>query len=160
MRLDEQEVLSKVTKFLFPFIVTFGVYVVTHGEIGPGGGFQGGVIIAAAYILYALVFGLASARRMLPRKLNDVLCAVGVLIYAGVGVATLLLGGTFLEYDRLIPGNPAGAQALGMTLVEIGVGLTVATVMISLFGEMADRGRDRPEPDDPAPESTPGGRPR
>lgn len=138
MNLAEQDVLRKLTKILFPFIIVFGIYVITHGELGPGGGFQGGVIVASSYILYALVFGLEEARRLVPRWVTDTLSAGGVLLYAGVGVATLLLGGTFLDYDRLNPAHPAHGQTLGMVLIELGVGLTVATVMVALFSEMVE----------------------
>ena len=135
--LREQAVLAQTTKLLIPFIVLYGMYVITHGEIGPGGGFQGGVILAAAYILYALVFGSDAARQNLPQRWTDRIAALGVLLYAGVGVATMLLGGSFLDYHRLGE-HPQHAQELGMTLVEAGVGLTVASVMITLFSEVAE----------------------
>jgi len=107
---------------------------------GGGGGFQGGVIIAAAYILTALVFGLKRARRLMPRWWSDRLPGVGVLIYAGVGVATMLLGGGFLAYDQLAPDpeHTAVGQTIGMTVIELGVGLTVASVMVTVFTEMVE----------------------
>ena len=143
MKLHEQDVLRQVSLVLAPFIVVFGLYVITHGEVGPGGGFQGGVIIAAAYILYALVFGQAQAREVVSRRLTDTGAAVGVALYAGVGVIPLLRGGEFLAYDWLDPsfagvGHSGGAQAWGMTLVELGVGLTVASVMVTIFSEIAE----------------------
>ena len=97
MKLHQQVVLRNVSKVLYPFIVVFGIYVIMLGELGPGGGFQGGVIIAAAFILYGLVGGMDQLRRVVPRRLSDACSALGVLIYAGVGVATLLLGGGFLD---------------------------------------------------------------
>ena len=112
--------------------------MVTHGELGPGGGFQGGVIVAAGYLLTALVFGLGRARSLMPQAVSDVLPGVGVLLYAGVGLLTMALGGLFLDYDRLAPAHPAHGQTLGMTLVELGVGVTVAAVMITVFNEMVD----------------------
>jgi multicomponent Na+:H+ antiporter subunit B len=116
--------------------IVFGVYVITHGELGPGGGFQGGVIVAAAYILCALVFGLERAQSLISIRLTDKLPAVGVLIYAGVGVTTLLMGGGFLDYNVLNAAHPASGQMIGMTVIELGVGLTVATVMITIFNEV------------------------
>lgn len=135
--LVEQPVLRQVTKILIPFVIVFGLYVITHGDYGPGGGFQGGVILAAAYILLALVYGLPQARRVVPRWASDTLAAIGVLFYGGVGVVGLLGGGTFLDYDFLAS-NPASAQPLGMFLVELGVGLTVASVMVTVFTEMVE----------------------
>ncbi|MBL4848324.1 MAG: Na(+)/H(+) antiporter subunit B [Planctomycetes bacterium] len=137
MPLAKQPVLRQVTKILIPFVIVFGLYVITHGDYGPGGGFQGGVILAAAYILFALVYGVARARRVIPRKATDVLAAVGVLFYGAVGLVGLFGGGTFLDYDFLGT-DPASAQALGMFLVELGVGLTVASVMVTVFTEMVE----------------------
>jgi multicomponent Na+:H+ antiporter subunit B len=136
--LADQVVLTQTTKLLIPFIILYGVYVVTHGEIGPGGGFQGGVILASAYLLYALVFGTRRARASLPRRVTDVIGGLGVLLYAGVGIATMLMGGAFLEYNRLDPQHVQHGQELGMTLVEYGVALTVAAVMVTLFSEIAE----------------------
>lgn len=135
--LVRQPILRQVTKFLIPFMIVFGLYVITHGDYGPGGGFQGGVILAAAYILHALVYGLREARRVVPRWATDTLAAVGVLFYGGVGMVGLLAGKTFLDYDVLL-GDPTAAQPLGMFLVELGVGLTVATVMVTVFTEMVE----------------------
>ena len=136
--MNEQVILRVVTKLLIPFILLFGFYVIMHGEISPGGGFQGGVILAAAFILYALVFGVRQTRRVLWRRVSDALASIGVLIYAGVGVATILLGGLFLDYNLLNPADAPAGQALGIILVELGVGITVAAVMITIFNELTD----------------------
>jgi len=125
-----------MAQLLVPFILLFGFYVIMHGELGPGGGFQGGVILAAGYILYALVYGADAGERAVGRRISDPLNSLGVLIYAGVGVATLLLGGTYLDYNALDPANPSAGQALGILLVEIGVGVTVSAVMVTLFTEL------------------------
>lgn len=91
-------VLRVVAKLLIPFIVLFALYVQFHGDFGPGGGFQAGVILAAAFVLYALIFGLASARKVVPEPLVEAMMALGVLIYAGVGVAGIVLGGNYLDF--------------------------------------------------------------
>lgn len=130
----EQTVVRVVAKLLMPFIVLFGLYMITHGEIGPGGGFQGGVIIAAAFILYGLVFGRDELEKLVPHRLLDVLTAGGVLLYAGVGFLCMVAGGHFLDYRALFPDWPA----LGLSLVEYGVGLTVATVMITIYNKMTE----------------------
>ena len=135
--MNEQVLIRVMVQLLVPFILLFGVYVIMHGELGPGGGFQGGVILAAGYILYALVHGTDAGKRAFPTRLSDALNSVGVLIYGGVGVATVLLGGAYLEYDMLNPTDPPAGQTLGIILVEIGVGITVSAVMITLFNELA-----------------------
>lgn len=125
-------VLRVVTKLLLPFILIFALYVQFHGDYGPGGGFQAGVIFAAGFILYALVFGVAAARRILPEGTLRLGIAGGVLLYAGVGVAGLLLGGNYLDYS-VLDHDPVHGQHLGITLIEFGVGTTVACVMMTIF---------------------------
>ncbi len=132
-------VLRVVAKLLIPLILLFALYVQFHGDFGPGGGFQAGVIFAAALILYALVFGLDSMRRVLPPTLLHVLMACGVLLYGGVGVAGLLLGGNYLDYN-VLAADPVAGQHLGILLVELGVGITVTATMLSLFYGFAGRG--------------------
>ena len=133
-------VLRVVAKLLIPLILLFGLYVQTHGDFGPGGGFQAGVIFASAFILYALVFGVANARRVAPARFMLVLVALGVLIFGGVGVAALLFGGNYLEYAAFAP-EPARGNHIGIWLVELGVGVTVSAVMLTIFLTFAGRGR-------------------
>ena len=80
------------TKLLLPFILLFALYVQFHGDFGPGGGFQAGVITAGMVILYALVFGVKAAKRIAPQGLVERMVPLGVLIFAGTGVAGLWLG--------------------------------------------------------------------
>lgn len=85
-------IIRVVTKLIIPYILLFGFYVQFHGDFGPGGGFQAGVILASAFILYGLVFGLPAVKMVMPPKVIEKLIALGVLIYAGTGVVTMLLG--------------------------------------------------------------------
>jgi multicomponent Na+:H+ antiporter subunit B len=125
-------VLRVTSKILLPAILLFALYVQFHGDYGPGGGFQAGVIFASAFILYALLFGVANARRVAPAGLIRATLALGVLLYAGVGVAGILLGGNYLNYSVLAH-NPVHGQHLGIMLIEFGVGMTVASAMITIF---------------------------
>ena len=112
--------------------MVFALYVQFHGDFGPGGGFQAGVIFAAAFILYALIFGVDNARKVAPAWLTRTLLASGLLLYAGVGVVAMMLGGDFLDYSMLAQDQHAG-QHLGITLIEFGVGTTVSGAMITIF---------------------------
>jgi multicomponent Na+:H+ antiporter subunit B len=134
-------VLRVIAKLLIPFILVFGLYVQFHGDYGPGGGFQAGVIFAAGFILYGLIFGLDQVQKVAPPDLIRVLVAAGVLLFAGVGVAGMLLGGNYLDYD-VLRHDPVHGQHLGILLVEFGVGVTVAAVMITVFYNFAGRGRE------------------
>ncbi|UCE90594.1 MAG: DUF4040 domain-containing protein [Pseudomonadota bacterium] len=140
--LSRHPVLFVVTKLVIPMILLFALYVQFHGDFGPGGGFQAGVIFAAAIILYALVFGLERARRAIPASALKLLMASGVLLYAGVGVAGMIAGGKYLDYNVLAH-DPVHGQHLGIFLVELGVGITVTAVMITIFFTFAGRA-DRP----------------
>ncbi len=136
-------VLRVIAKLLIPFVLLFALYVQFHGDFGPGGGFQAGVIFAAAFVLYALIFGIKTARRVVPESVTRFLIAAGVLLYAGVGIASLVMGGNFLDYNVLAH-EPTHGQHLGITLIEFGVGTTVAAVMITLFFSFARRARKQP----------------
>ena len=133
-------ILRIVAKLLIPYILLFGLYVQTHGDFGPGGGFQAGVIFASGFILYALVFGVANARRVVPPRLMATLIALGVLLFAGVGLAALLMGGNYLEY-AVFADQPARGNHIGIWLVELGVRITVSAVMLTIFLTIAGRGR-------------------
>jgi len=136
--MSDQVILRVVSKLSIPFILIFGFYVITHGELGPGGGFQGGVVLATAFILYALIFGRAALYRVVPPPVSDILTGVGVLLYSGTGAVCMLLGGKFLDYSMLSPELPGEGEALGMTLVEYGVGITVSMVMLTIFNQLAE----------------------
>ena len=135
-------VLRIVCKVLIPLIVVFGLYVQFHGDFGAGGGFQAGVILAAAILLYALVFGLDEAQRALPPAAARIGAALGVLLYAGTGLAGIAFGGNYLDYFVL-----PGGQHVGILLVELGVLLAVASVMILFFYAFAGRVREIPDED-------------
>lgn len=135
-------VLRVTAKIVIPVVLLYALYVQFHGDYGPGGGFQAGVIFAVGIILYSLIFGLDRARAAVfaGRRVPQWCVAAGVLLYAGVGVAGMLLGGSFLNYNLLLH-DPVHGQHLGIILVEFGVGLTVAGVMISVYLAFAGRGR-------------------
>jgi multicomponent Na+:H+ antiporter subunit B len=132
-------VLRIGAKMLIPLILVFALYVQFHGESGPGGGFQAGVIFAAAFILYTLVFGMGAARAVASERVLRILAAVGVLLYYGVGLASLFAGGNFLDYDVLAEDGISG-QHLGIFIIELGIGITVASIMMIIFFTFAERG--------------------
>ncbi len=131
-----------ISRILIPFIQLFALYIIAHGELGPGGGFQGGVILGSSIILFVIAFGMEEGRKRLSQKMNDLLSSTGVLIYGGIGLLCILAGGAYLEYDKLPLGTPKLASHLGIYGIEIGVGITVAAVMITIFFETARRQDD------------------
>ncbi len=141
MRVRETVILRVVGKALVPFILLFALYVQFHGDYGPGGGFQAGVIFAAGLILHALIFGLDELQRAIPLVVVEIGIALGTLLYGGVGVASMMLGGEFLNYDVLDHQVPVHGQHLGILLIELGVGITVTFVMVAIFYTFAGRSR-------------------
>lgn len=125
-------VLRVITKILMPAILLFALYTQFHGDFGPGGGFQGGVIFAAAFVLYGIVFGAEETRRILPEWAVRAGAALGILLYAGTGYASLIQGANFLEFDALAD-DKHHAQELGIMLVETGVFLAVASTLLLIF---------------------------
>ena len=132
-------ILRVIGKLLIPFILLFAVYVQFHGDFGPGGGFQAGVILAAAIVFYALIFGLENARQVVPDWLVETMLACGVLIYAGVGLAGIFLGGNYLDYF-VLDHDAIHGQHRGIFWVEVGVAVTVSGVMLKIFYMFASRG--------------------
>jgi len=124
--------LRVVAKLLIPMILIFAMYVQFHGDYGPGGGFQAGVIFASAFILYRLIFGIESARSVISFNLLRIISAFGLLLYVGVGISALIFGGNFLDYNVLLS-NPSSGQHIGILIIELGIGMTVAAVMMMTF---------------------------
>ncbi|WP_416878639.1 Na(+)/H(+) antiporter subunit B [Litorimonas sp.] len=143
---DPHVVLRVIAKFLIPLIALFALYVQFHGDYGPGGGFQAGVIMASSVILYALIFGLDAAKQAFPPSWIRIGMSLGVLIYGGTGVLAWLLGGEFLNYSVLAHDASHG-QHYGILAVELGILITVTTVMIAIFYAFGSRQPETSEED-------------
>lgn len=137
-------IIRKASHLVVPFIQLFALYVIAHGHHSPGGGFQGGVIFGAAIILFALSSDLRSTLERVGERATGFLGSIGVLIFAGTGLLCLLLGGNFLDYSALaglLGVDPVMARSHGILIVEVGVGLAVMAVMVSLYYILASVGR-------------------
>ncbi|PHZ85166.1 DUF4040 domain-containing protein [Paremcibacter congregatus] len=130
-----------VSKLLIPFIMLFALYVQFHGDFGPGGGFQAGAIFASAVMLYAIMQGDEMAKAVLSARVMKILMSAGLLLYAGVGFATLFLGANFLDY-AVLGATPVAGQHLGILLIEAGVGMTVAAALVTIFYGFSGRGNE------------------
>jgi multicomponent Na+:H+ antiporter subunit B len=128
------------TKLILPFILLFALYVQLHGDYGPGGGFQAGVITAGMVILLAITFGLQAAQRIAPQPLVERMIPLGVLIFIATGIGGLIMGKNYLDYSGF-SSEPARGHELGIFLVEAGVLITVASTMIGLFYAFVERER-------------------
>jgi multicomponent Na+:H+ antiporter subunit B len=132
-------ILRVVTKLLIGSIMIFALYVQFHGDYSPGGGFQAGVIMAVGFIIYGVVFSLDDVQRVFPPWLVHKLAALGVLLYAGTGIVSLFMGYSYLDYTALSPHHPVHGQHYGIILVELGVGITVTGVMVTIYYAFTSR---------------------
>lgn len=136
-------IVEMAVRIMTPFIQLFGLYVIAHGHYSPGGGFQGGVILGSAYILLGIAFNQQLAMRYFSERINSLLASSGALIFAGTATVCALLGGLFLDYsalDRLLHLGPIEWRSMGIFVVEVGVGLTVMSIMTSLFWDLGSGG--------------------
>ena len=137
-------IIKTIGRLLVPFIQLFALYVIAHGHHSPGGGFQGGVILGASIILLAISYDLRTAVKRMREKLDALLCAAGVFLYAGTGALCLLLGLNFLDYSALasvLYVDPVTARSHGILIVEIGVGICVMATMIWIYSNVSSTGK-------------------
>jgi multicomponent Na+:H+ antiporter subunit B len=138
-------IIRFIARQLVPFIQLFALYVVAHGHHSPGGGFQGGVILGASFILLAISYDFKLVLGIMNERWNVLLGNVGVLIYAGIGFLCLLLGANFLDYSILSKVLPATdkimARSHGMLGIEIGVAIAVMDIVISIYLNIVSRGK-------------------
>ena len=136
-------IVGVVTRVMIPFIQLFALYVIIHGTGGPGGGFQGGVVFASAFILYTVAFNLAGVKKRFPESANTIFSSLGLYIYAGIGLLAIIfsLGAAqylnygFIPFTSYFEEN----RALGMDFVEMGIGITVMAIIVSIFFDLSQK---------------------
>jgi len=136
-------IVETVARVMIPFIQLFALYVIIHGAGGPGGGFQGGVVFASAFILYVIAFNLAGGRARFPESANTIFSSLGLYIYAGIGLLAIIfsLGAAqYLNYGFIpFASHFEENRAIGMDFVEIGIGITVMAITASIFFDLAKK---------------------
>lgn len=131
------------SRLLSPYIMVFGWYVIFHGHYSPGGGFQGGALLAASILLIRISDGRLLSRLQLKEVVNTPIAVIGVIIYFATGLTAMIAGGYFLDYGELpIPGmEPAWLRYTGILIIEIGIGLTVMAILVMIYDNMV-KGED------------------
>ena len=131
----ESIIVQMACSAMVPFIQLFALYVLFHGHYGPGGGFQGGVILAVSIVLLRMYLGKEVAHTKFSPKLAALLATVGMLVFILVGLVPMASGGMFLDYEYLpIPGiSGATLRYLGILLVEVGIALAVFGTVVLIF---------------------------
>jgi len=128
----ESTIIMTTVRVVAPFVLTFALFIMFHGADTPGGGFQGGVIAGSVVMMLAFAFGIDSTRQWLDVRVVAALASGGVLVFAGIGLGTIALGGNFLQYNEYLP-YYSKASKYGIELVELAIGGIVASVAIGLF---------------------------
>jgi len=144
IRKQEDVIIQTICRLLIPFMQVYSLYVLAHGHGSPGGGFQGGCILAASFILMVIAYDLNEAKRRFAEKLDVIFCSLGVFIFAGIGWLCLLLGGNFLDYGKLskiLPIDPVMARYYGIAAIETGIQITVMAIMVSIFLNLVTGGK-------------------
>jgi multicomponent Na+:H+ antiporter subunit B len=140
---ERSVVVETVARVMIPFVQLFALYVIIHGAGGPGGGFQGGVVFASAFILYIIAFNLAGGRERFPESANIVLSSLGLYVYGGIGLLAIIfsLGAAqYLNYGFIpFTSHFEENRALGMDFVEMGIGITVMAITASIFFDLAQK---------------------
>jgi multicomponent Na+:H+ antiporter subunit B len=144
IREQEDIIIRTICRIFIPFIQVYGLYVLAHGHGSPGGGFQGGCIFAASFVLMSIVYDLNEVKRRFAERFSVFLASLGVFIFAGMGWLCMFLGGNFLDYgvlSKILPVDPVMARYYGIAAIETGVQITVMAVMVSIFLNLLTGGR-------------------
>jgi multicomponent Na+:H+ antiporter subunit B len=137
-------VIRTVCRVLVPFIQLFGLYVIIHGPVSPGGGFQGGVIVGTSMILLALSYDLSTAEARASHKIRVAMDSIGSLMFAGIGLLALLAGGLFMEFGIIpLPMPPAEVRGIMILLIGVAIGIHIMALGASLFLHLAEEHETR-----------------
>jgi len=134
-------VMDGAFRIVVPIILIYAIYVLIHGEISLGGGFQSGALLACAYLLDRIIPSFNSLVGHIRDEIALIIAGIGVFIYMFTGILPMLNGGRFLEYGKL----PFGAESVaelhtsGILMIEIGVTLAVMGVIVAILELVLER---------------------
>lgn len=137
-------IVAFVSRIIAPYLQVFALYVIVHGHYGPGGGFQGGAMLAASLILGRLALGGSLAEKQFKSEWGTPMGAIGALIFAGIGLLAMLLGGEYLNYAFLPIGGmePANVRSIGILFIEIGVAVALTGTLVAIFDDLVEGHED------------------
>ncbi len=138
-RKDDNPIVSLISRTVSPFIMVFALYVVFHGHYSPGGGFQGGTMLAAAVLLVRLTSGSEVSQLQFKKSWGTPLGSIGVLTYFGTGFVAMLWGGNYLNYHKLPLGlQPDMLRSWGILIVEVGVAMAVMGILVAIYDDLLE----------------------
>ena len=128
-------------RIMIPFIQVFAVYVILHGHYSPGGGFQGGVLLASSIILLRLSLGHEESYRKLPQRRAAVIGTGSMFLFVITALIPIITGGLFMDYEFLaIPGlTGAELRYYGILMVETWIGFAVFGFLVVIYDRLSER---------------------
>ncbi|MFP4286143.1 MAG: MnhB domain-containing protein [Candidatus Izemoplasmataceae bacterium] len=136
-------IIKSITRLIIPFVQVYGVFIILHGHISPGGGFSGGSIIGTSLVLYTLVFGIEKSYKKFSHRVSEFAESGGILLYLFLGILGIIFAGSFLtNIEAGFPKGEAGSLFSGgmIPLLMIGIGIKVASTFITLFHILIEEG--------------------
>lgn len=133
-------ILKKIAALILPFICLYGFYVILHGHLSPGGSFAGGIVVGISFIAFSTIYGRGAGREKLPERVLVWIESYGTLWYGIMGMVGIFKGVPFLanKLAGVDVGVPGALSSGGLiSLIGIGVGLRVASTIITLFFTLA-----------------------
>lgn len=134
-------IVKVISRLIVPFIQLYGVFIIIHGHLSPGGGFAGGAILGAAFILYTLAFGLEKGTKKMPHKISSKIEAGGITWYILMGLIGVLAGNYFLTNREagFLMGSTGNIISAGfIPIITLGIGFKVGSTLITLFHSLIE----------------------
>ncbi|MFW5893073.1 MAG: MnhB domain-containing protein [Bacillota bacterium] len=138
-------ILKTTARLIVPFVQLYGIYIILHGHLTPGGGFAGGALIGTSLILYTLVFGTKRAERKFSHRMSAIAESGGLLLILVIGLVGLFNAGWFLTNLEagFLKGEAGTLFSAGfIPILMIGIGIKVASTMITLFHTLIEEGME------------------
>ena len=136
-------IMDAAFRIVVPIILIYGIYVLIHGEISLGGGFQAGALLACAYLLDRIIPSFQMRVKNITDEIALITAGTGALFYVITGILPMLNGGNFLEFNKLPfgsgAGDIAGLHSTGILMIEIGVTLCVMGIIITILEVVLER---------------------
>ena len=138
MQASQSVIVVLVSRLVAPLIQIYAYYVIFHGHYSPGGGFQGGALLAASILLLRLTSGREGSQANFRSDLGMTLGPLGAMAFLGVGLI-MISGGNFLDYQHapFLRLEPAQMRSLAILIVEVAIGLAVMATLISIFDDLS-----------------------
>lgn len=127
-------IVKKVTQLMSSLIFVYGLYIITHGHLTPGGGFAGGAIVAGAFILLILAFGSKVVSLRKEEMQTSITESIALLVIIMLALAGLFLG-SYIFFNNYLPEGELGTliSAGVIPIYNVFIGMEVAAALLTIF---------------------------